>query len=80
MFKRITKSKARKLFDDGYNIYLLPNKMRVDNSWMHPAEINYCFELSFDGAINAYKYYNCNNECGNVVAYYIYEREGFNWK
>lgn len=75
MWTKITKTMARKLFENFETVYLLPNKINPNNVWVRPFAINYDSELSFDGAVNHYKWYNCNNECGNIVAYYVKDGE-----
>lgn len=63
---------ARKLFETGKPIYLLPNKVRLINAWVFPYAIdkNRANGDSFDNIVNAFSYYNCNNELGNSVSYY----------
>lgn len=70
-FRRVPKSVARVVFDNGDNVYLLPNKVRFDNAWIKPYRFDYTNELSFDSAVNAYIYYNCNRETGLSCAYFI---------
>ena len=76
--EKINKSKARKLYNSGKTIAVLPSKMPVNNVWMNPMfmtkeniESNPHFDGSnFDQIINSYEYYNCNNQLGKVCAYY----------
>ena len=79
---KIDKRKARNLYNRGISIYLLPCKVRLNNAWYTPHEINindYPYESdSFDKHVNAYEYYNCQyNELGYYASYYIKE-ESFN--
>lgn len=62
---------ARKSFENGQTVYLLPNKVRLDNAWIKPFAIDDSQGRTFDKVVNDYKYYNCNSETGNNVAYYI---------
>lgn len=70
MFLKVTKRTAIKLFNEGTSIYLLPNKVRLGNIWIKPAEINNKHNDSLDSLVNAYAYYNCNSELGNKVSFY----------
>lgn len=69
---KITINTARKLFDAGETVYLLPNKVRLGNAWIFPFAVNTNNSSghSFDNIINSYSYYNCNKEVGNSVAFY----------
>lgn len=74
---RVTKADARKLYHMG-GVYVLPNKVRpsFDNFWIQPTLLSDkqpnidLSALTFDNALNIYKYYNCNNELGNCTRYY----------
>ena len=69
---KITNKTARKLFDAGETIFLLPNKVRLGNAWIFPFAVNSNNSggHSFDNIIDSYSYYNCNKEVGNSVAFY----------
>lgn len=87
-YKRIQKNKARRLYNDGVTVYLLPCKVYPDDDhpWIKPFELNKkriddhyngYDELkklyTFDSRINNFEYYNCNAELGYYAAYYIKE-------
>lgn len=75
-YKRINKAMARKLFNNGTPVYILPCKVRLDNAWIKPAMIvnNGSFNDSFDTIVNAFHYYNCQyNETGKYASYYFKE-------
>lgn len=75
-FKKITKPTARKLFDIGTPIYLIPNKCNIHNdTWVKPTVISKTMGVSFDKIVNEYEYYNCNYEAGKVAAYYVEKTE-----
>lgn len=76
-YKRITKTTARKLFNNNVIIYLLPCKASLNSYWFSPYEVckidmvlNDTFS-SFDAMINSFEYYNCNSETGKYTAFYI---------
>lgn len=72
---KINVTTATKLFNNGETIYLLPNKVRLDNPWIKPFPINISTSQgkSLETILASYSYYNCNNETGKTIAYY---REG----
>ena len=69
---KTTVKTARKLFDNGDTVYLLPNKVRLGNAWILPFAVSQATAdgHSFDNIINSYSYYNCNSEVGNGISYY----------
>lgn len=70
-FRRINKTTARGLFDDGKTIRICPAKTNPDNVWGHYADIDYDDgEADFDSLVNAYTFYNCNAELGRYPAFY----------
>lgn len=70
-FKRINKTTARRLFDQGVKIALLPCKMHPANTWQAPAVVSMA-SGSFDQVCNAYHYYNCNyTKTGKYIAFYV---------
>ena len=75
-YKKVDRSQARRLFLQGHKIFLMPSKISFDSAWIAPAEIDMESELSLDGAVNAFNYYNCNSETG-CCAYYVEVKERF---
>lgn len=71
--KRIPKVEARKLFNAGKTVYLLPSKVGTDSMWVKPHGVNNRDEQDFEKVINAYRYYNCNIELGRGLHYYVEE-------
>ena len=69
---KTNKPSAVKLFNSGKTVYLLPNKVRLDNAWIKPfaISIDNAEGKSFDAILNSYSYYNCNSETGNGIAFY----------
>lgn len=68
--KRISKRQARKLFNRGEKVYMAPSKMNIWSMWFSPV----CMDNNedFEKNVNAFRYYNCNEETGKVVYYYTY--------
>ena len=75
-FKKCNITKARNLYNKGVTIYLVPSKVHTDfkATWVKPYGISFSYKTEdFDIIVNAFRYYNCNNELGNRVHFYIYE-------
>lgn len=72
-FVKINKTKARKLFNEGKEIHLLPCKVCFGTMWLGEGSAisNKRLISSFDAIVNEYEFYNCNNELGKYAAYYI---------
>ncbi len=76
-YTRIRKDVARRLFNEGRTIYLTPSNVAVSDSnmWIKPYAIKNRSEKSFDDAVNAFEYYNCNYELGYYTNFWINEEE-----
>lgn len=85
---RISKTRARALYDSGKPVYILPCLTRTNNMWIQP----YCAKKDdyntfsdgwntivpyedFDSVCTCYTYYNCNAQLGKYPAFYIMEVE-----
>ena len=71
--KRINMTQARKMYNEGTSIYLLPSKAVPGSIWILPVKISRdeSNPHDFDGEVNAYRYYNCTAETGKRVHFYI---------
>ena len=84
-YKKVTKPTARKLFNSGTPVYLLPSKVNAfmvfdnnDKGFIQPVVISYKEdrgENQFDRTVNEFEYYNCNSEMGYYAHYFIKEQE-----
>lgn len=82
---RISKHEARRLFDAGKDIHLLPCKMNPENMYHVPTQANNLPDdtgdvWAFDQLCSWYNYHNCQYaEAGKYPAFYVYnnETEGF---
>jgi len=74
---KINKQKARRLFNEGVRIMLLPCKCRLskENMWIQPIGISNKYTEDFDKMINNFEYHNCNNELGKYTHFYIADEE-----
>lgn len=71
---QITKGLARKMYDNGEEIMIIPNKVRTNSPlafWTtKPMDDP---SADFDKLCNAIFYYNCTPETGMKLAYYAKE-------
>ena len=77
-YSRISKAAARKEFNAGNDVYIMPVNMSPVNAWFLPYCANkfawYTESNSFDSIVNAFEFYNCNNnEMGKYAAFYKME-------
>ena len=72
--ERIQISEARTLFNSGATIYLLPNKIKMNNQYVKPLPVNKetLTNKTFDKLMEVYKYFVFNNNelIGNTIWYY----------
>ena len=66
---KITKGMARKLYNEGKEVMVIPNRVRVDGMLTKPDDNS----VSFDQMCNAVHYYNCSPETGMTLVYYAKE-------
>lgn len=70
--KKINKTSARKLFDQGKTIRLFPCKANINSPWWAGGvQVSSKIGETFDQIVNAYEWYNCNSEAGRYAHFYI---------
>ena len=78
--RRINKRVARKLFNEGKEFWIVPrlqDPLRWGNLINFRGTANYYDGYtSFDALVNAFEYYNCDNERGTYSAFYMEAKEG----
>lgn len=78
-YVKITRPKAKRLFDEGKTLYLLPCKCSrvclVEVCGIRPATItkNNDAGRTFEKLVNSFEYYNCNRELGYYTHFYVRE-------
>lgn len=80
-YKRISKPKARRLFNDGADVYILPHKIMPGGLWYEPFNMRESLDdhrKDFDEIGSRYTYYNCMAETGHYVSFYVKENEDAN--
>ena len=74
--KRISKAAARKAYNNGQKVLIVPCKVNPCNMWgighFFNKQDGDGFDYEFDKVVNYYSYYNCSyNELGKYPAYYV---------
>ena len=70
-YNRINKSEARKLYNLGRPITVLPCKANPNSPWFSNSMISKELGRDFDALVNEFTYYNCNtSELGRRPAFY----------
>lgn len=70
---KITKGLARKMYNEGKEIMIIPNRIKTDSplaGWITKPADN---STSFEQACNAIHFYNCSPETGMSLVYYAKE-------
>jgi hypothetical protein len=72
-YTRISKARARKMFNNGDPVYMCPVNLRPGRPW-YPEICFYKTGENFEKSVFAFEFYNCiNNETGKYTAFYIRE-------
>lgn len=76
IYKQITKTKAREMFNEGKEIIVNPCKIIFPNHWHSHCYIskdmeNMSGEWTFDQIVNNCEYYNCCYETGYYSHYFV---------
>lgn len=69
-FERVSKRTARRHYNNGQSIILLPVKCYTE-MFVFETEENYNKVRDFENLVNEFEYYNCNHECGYYAAFYV---------
>lgn len=71
LLKKINKTQAKKLYNEGKTINLIPCKCRPNGVWVHLCPISNTENVTFESMLNSYMYYNCIPELGLYPHYYV---------
>ena len=72
IYTRINKSEARKLYNLGRPIVVLPCKANPNSPWFSNSTVSKESGRDFDTLVNEFIYYNCNtSELGRRPAFYV---------
>lgn len=67
---KINKATARKLYNNGNNIIIVPCKMNPSSPWLNSPTSNNNDNTDFDTLCNYITYYQCSSETGQRLAFY----------
>ena len=72
-YERVKKPLARRHYNQGREVLLLPSKVGLDSAWIKPYPISKKSQEGEDFAkvVKNFEYYNCNAECGTYTHFYI---------
>lgn len=69
---RVQRRTAKRLFEEGKDIFITPHKMRFSTQWNPPYSIKAGrSESKFDDIVNNFVYYQCNTETGKYPSFYV---------
>lgn len=72
-WQRVNKRKAKRLFESNQTVVLCPHKMNPLGHWQVVTIHNRLDDttVAFDRLALQSTWYNCNNETGNYLSYYV---------
>lgn len=68
---RVQRRTAKRLFEEGNEVFITPHKMRFSAQWNPPHSITAGSESKFDDIVNSFIYYQCNTETGKYPSFYV---------
>lgn len=71
---KVTKALAKKMYDEGSEVMVIPSKIRPNSilaNWTSKPQDD--STADFEKLCNAVFYYNCSPETGMTLAYYVKE-------
>lgn len=83
---KVNKTKAKRLFYEGYKTYMIPCKANLASPWISPCEMtllkyedkcNWMEIQDFEEIVNSFTYFNCNSELGKYPHFYAEKTHRF---
>lgn len=70
--KQVNKTVAKRLYNAGHEIHLLPCRVGINTPWglLYTTNAKECDNVPFDSMVNAFTSYNCNTQLGKYPHYY----------
>lgn len=70
--KQVSKSVAKKAYEQGKNAWIHPCNMRVGNMWHNPLPMNKAVsDWTFEEQVVSFEMYNCNSETGQYAIFFV---------
>ena len=75
--KQIDKRQARKIFNDGGEIFFQSSNMAFEGLWQNamPLKKDELWRSDFDQVCSDFMYYNCDSERGRYIKFYTRVKE-----
>lgn len=72
-FKQVTKPNAAKAFENGKLLLFQSSNVPIDSFLFRPCPVlkGQSYDDNFDGLCNDYRYYNCDNERGKYIRFFV---------
>jgi hypothetical protein len=71
-FKRVTKTAARRAYNNGLRVILCPCNLRPGHPWYPETSISGKAAATFESQLNAFEYYNLRGQAtGRYTSYYL---------
>ena len=71
---KVKKATARRAFNAGYDIIVIPSKIEVERAMFRGARISNGY-IDFDEFVNDFEEYNCYSEIGLTARFYMYAND-----
>jgi hypothetical protein len=73
---QVSKKRAKKLSEEGKKVFVTSSNCDVFSNSSNLCDLAKFREgWDFEECVEAYRYFHCNNEVGNSVAYYLNKRD-----
>lgn len=72
---RVNSTMAKRFYEEGKDVYLLPSNVRVGSMVQPPILVSRGEFVTFDGFVNAFGYYNLDKERGLHINYLVKEED-----
>lgn len=70
--KQVNRAVARKLYDEGKNVFLNSCNMRLNNPWQGMMRVNKTdHDETFEYCVRWFEYYNCDSERGKYANFFV---------
>lgn len=70
-YTRVTKARARKLYNAGIEIGIHPCNLHPTSPWTGtPLTVSNKSDRAFDAIVNEFEYYNCCSDLGRYASFY----------
>lgn len=75
--KQVNKNTAKKFYESGKVVFFQSSNMQFNSVWQHACPIEKKYKSlyeTFETICNDFAYYNCDNERGKYIKFYVEEK------